>query len=675
MTVTRIPISANYQRSGSAQEKKTMLLLLEILALLIVFIIWSIKIIDIDSIETIRQILLDFYLSDRSHWVLDLFQCLHTQVDENSEHHGGELVAAVLKAHNINEIFTLCGGHISPILVAAEDLGIHVYDTRHEVNAVFAADAVARLRQSIGVAVVTAGPGLTNTVTAVKNAQMAETAVIIIAGAAPALLKNRGALQDIDQLSLMQPLCKYVARITRIKDIVTVLKKAMHIAQSDTPGPVFVEIPIDVLYSYKTVFKELNIGKARSFKQKILNAYILVHIFRQFSGGWHMKQDILPIPPKITFPKDKDVMKLVHLLMKSKKPVLIVGSQAVLAPVKVHELQDAVKTIDIPTYLAGMSRGLLGQQSPIHMRYNRKDALKEADLIILAGQVCDFRLSYGRILSSRANIVSINRNRAQMLRNEGTFWRVNLAIQADVATTLVNLAHCLKSSDHKHCSSVQEWKSYLTAAEKETNAANTKKMCEAVVGNGINPLHVLSLINKVGNSLCQKNAILIADGGDFIGSAAYIVHPRGSLQWLDPGAFGTLGVGAGFALGAKAVYPNRPVVILYGDGSCGFSLMEFDTFSRHKLSVVAFIGNDACWSQIAREQVTTFHSSVAVDLDHTRYDNVGVALGARGELIDNEEDLTKERFEKIFESAAGGTSIVVNIIIGRSNFRDGSICV
>ncbi|VDP17661.1 unnamed protein product [Onchocerca flexuosa] len=521
-----------------------MLLLLEILIILVVIVIWLFKFTGIDSIETLHQILVDFYFSDRSHWILDLFQ-----VDENSDHYGGELVAAVLKAHNVNEIFTLCGGHISPILVAAENIGIRVYDTRHEVNAVFAADAVARLRQSIGVAVVTAGPGLTNTITAMKNAQMAETAVVVIAGSAPALLKNRGSLQDIDQLSLMRPLCKYVARVTRIKDIVTILKKAIHFAQSGTPGPVFVEIPIDVLYSYKTVFKELNLIKVKNFKQKIINAYILLHIFRQFSGGWRIGQNVLPIPPKITFPKNKDVMKLMHLLTKSKKPVLVIGSQTVLPPISVHELKDAVKAIDIPTYLVGMSRGLLGQQSRIHMRHNRKDALKEADLIILAGQVCDFRLSYGLNLSSRANIVSINRDRAQMLKNEGTFWRVNLMIQADVATTLVNLAHCLKSSDHEYRSSVQEWMLYLTRKENEKNAENMKKMSEALIGNGINPLHVLSLINKV----LPEDAILIADGGDFIANAAYTVHPRGPLQWLDPGVFGTLGVGAGFALGAKAV--------------------------------------------------------------------------------------------------------------------------
>ncbi|CAG9540193.1 unnamed protein product [Cercopithifilaria johnstoni] len=635
-------------------------------SIVLVVALWLIKIFNIDSIKTLYQILLDLYKRERSHWILDLFQ-----VDERSDHHGGELVAAVLKAHNITEIFTLCGGHISPILVAAKNLGIRVYDTRHEVNAVFAADAVARLRQSVGVAVVTAGPGLTNTVTAVKNAQMAETAVVIIAGAAPILSKNRGALQDIDQISLMRPLCKYVARITRIKDIVLVLKEAMHIAQSGTPGPVFVEIPIDVLYSYKMVFKEMNIAKAKSFKQAIINSYLLAYISRQFSGGWVVKDEMLPIPAKIPFPKDNDVIKLMNLLLKSKKPVLVIGSQAVLPPVSVYELKRAVESIGIPTFLAGMSRGLLGYQNPIHMRHNRKDTLKEADLIILAGAVCDFRLSYGRVLSSYANVVSINRDRTQMLKNEGIFWRANLAIQADVATTLVNLADYLNSVDHKLGLSVQDWMLFLEEKEKEKNMENMEKMGEAFVRDGINPLYVLSLINKV----LPNDAILIVDGGDFIGSASYIVHPRGPLQWLDPGVFGTLGVGAGFALGAKVVHPDRPVVILYGDGSCGFSLMEFDTFSRHKLSVVALIGNDACWSQIAREQVAMFHSSIAVNLEYTRYDNVGVALGARGVLIANKEDLTTKRFEEIFASATAGTSVVANIVIGKSDFRAGSISV
>jgi len=178
---------------------------------------------------------------------LNIHHTLLKKVDKTSKRHGGELVAQVLKSHGIEFVFTLVGGHISPILVACETLKIKVIDTRHEVNAVFAADAVARLSGKVGVAVVTAGPGLTNTVTAIKNAQMAESPLLLMGGAAATLLKGRGALQDIDQMCLFKPLCKFTATITRVQEIIPTLQKALQIAQSGTPGPVFVEFPIDVL--------------------------------------------------------------------------------------------------------------------------------------------------------------------------------------------------------------------------------------------------------------------------------------------------------------------------------------------------------------------------------------------------------------------------------------------
>lgn len=210
---------------------------------------------DIDSFGKLVNIIKSLLQGGR-HPFTSIFQ-----VDETTKRNGGDLVADVLHAHNVKEIFTLVGGHISPILVAAERLGIKVIDTRHEVTAVFAADAVARLRQSIGVAAVTAGPGLTNTITAVKNAQMAESPLLLIGGAAPTLLKDRGALQDIDQIVLFRPLCKFVARVTKLRDIIPTVRKAINVAQSGTPGPVFIEFPIDVLFPYQTVIAEAGLVK------------------------------------------------------------------------------------------------------------------------------------------------------------------------------------------------------------------------------------------------------------------------------------------------------------------------------------------------------------------------------------------------------------------------------
>ena len=186
-----------------------------------------------------------------------LLDLLFNEVDKKSKQNGGESVAAVLKEHGVKFIFTLCGGHISPVLVACEKLGIRVVDTRHEVTCAFAADAVARLTGTIGVACVTAGPGLTNTVTAIKNASMAESPLLLLGGAAPTIMKGRGALQDIDQLSLFNPLCKYTSTVKRARDIIPTLRKAIQVAQSDVPGPVFVELPADSLYPYDICAKEL----------------------------------------------------------------------------------------------------------------------------------------------------------------------------------------------------------------------------------------------------------------------------------------------------------------------------------------------------------------------------------------------------------------------------------
>lgn len=243
--------------------------LVPLLAILLSFVFILKWFLGIDDMSALKRIFSNIS-AGRQHWLSNLFQvsfwtfiqsCLNFQVEESSKRHGGELVAEVLKAHDVSHVFTLCGGHISPILVACEKLGIKIVDTRHEVNAVFAADAVARLTQKIGVCAVTAGPGLTNTITAVKNAQMAESPLLLIGGAAPSLLKGRGALQDIDQGVLFRPLCKFTGRITKVRDIIPTVREAIRVAQSDTPGPVFIEFPIDILYPYEMVVKEMGFAK------------------------------------------------------------------------------------------------------------------------------------------------------------------------------------------------------------------------------------------------------------------------------------------------------------------------------------------------------------------------------------------------------------------------------
>ncbi|KAJ1345520.1 hypothetical protein KIN20_000074 [Parelaphostrongylus tenuis] len=631
---------------------------------LVAFVVLFLKWLDVRSLDELRNIFDLIISGNGQHMLSNLFQ-----VDENSSRHGGELVAAVLKSHNVQEIFVLCGGHISPILVAAEKLGIKIIDTRHEVTAVFAADAVARLRQSIGVAAVTAGPGVTNTITAVKNSQMAESPLLLIGGAAPTLLKGRGALQDIDQLILLRPLCKYVARVERLRDIVPTVRQAIKAATSGCPGPVFVEFPVDVLYPYQLVIKEIGFStKTGGFVEKALNWYLRYHVSRQFSGAWQ-HQDITPLPSQIPMATSNEVSKMVQLIREAKKPLLLIGSQAMLPPVAPQNLVKSVESLGIPVFLGGMARGLLGRENSLQMRQSRKEALREADLTILAGTVCDFRLSYGRILSKKSKIVSINRNRNQLTKNEKTFWNADISVHADVASTLVEVAKLVEQVGYKV---PNEWLYELKRRDNEKEEANAAKMADELVNGLINPLNFLARLDK----RLPENAILVADGGDFVGSAAYIVRPRGPLQWLDPGAFGTLGVGGGFALGAKVVHPNRPVFILWGDGSSGYSIMEYDTFHRHKLPVIGIIGNDACWTQIAREQIPMFGSSVAVDLVRTHYHKIAEALDGWGAVLSKDNvSITEKILEEALLQNREGRAVLLNVLIGKTDFRQGSISV
>ena len=550
-------------------------------------------------------------------WKLDLLFQLNHPIDPKSKSNGGDIVSKVLKAHGVEFIYTLCGGHVSPIFVGCENEGIRVIDTRHEVTAAFAADATARLTRNIGVAVVTAGPGVTNTITAMKNAQMAESPVLLIGGAAATIAKGRGALQDIEQLAVLKTICKHSASITRIRDIAPTLRKAIQIAKSGCPGPVFVEMPIDILYPYELVLREAVGGmQPKSIVQKLVLWYLHKHVGRIFAGGFD-KADYDPLPVDIPMASPSEVDQVTELLLKSKKPVFVFGSQIVLPPAPLDQVGSAVENMGIPTFLGGMSRGLLGADSKVQCRHCRKGALKDADFVLLAGTVCDFRLSYGRSLPKKATIIAVNRSKSQLELNKTVMWHPTKLIKADPSSFLLDLSKKLGKYVADD-SWLKRWKE--ADAKREAEIA---QKATAEVDKGLNPISLL----KTFDGILGPKSILVADGGDFVGTAAYTVRPTAPLGWLDPGAFGTLGVGAGFALGAKLCRPDADVWVVFGDGSLGYSLAEFDTFVRFKIPIMAVVGNDACWSQIYREQSVLFKSDVACRLAFTDYHKAIEALG------------------------------------------------
>ncbi len=349
---------------------------------------------------------------------------------------GGELIATVLRNQGVQFLFTLCGGHISPILVGAKRQGIRIIDTRHEATAVFAADATARLTGVPGVAAVTAGPGVTNTVTAVKNAQAAQSPVVLIGGAVPTALRGRGALQDIDQISVLKSAVKWSRAVRRVKDLIPALEEAFQRASSGVPGPVFVEAPVDLLYD-EDIVRDLYgaYRNGRTIGQKAINRYLNWHISRLFAGGnGQQAGPALKIGSPLL--DNGKIRKIAQALKSSKRPLLIIGSQAVLEVDQVNHVATALERIQAPVYLSGMARGLLGRDHPLHMRHKRRLALKEADFVLLAGVPADFRLNYGNLIRGDAIYTSSNRSRKDLTMNR----RPNIGVLGDPGTFIQMLA-------------------------------------------------------------------------------------------------------------------------------------------------------------------------------------------------------------------------------------------
>jgi len=573
---------------------------------------------------------------------------------------GGDRIASVLHSHGVKFLFTLCGGHISPILKGAKDLGIRVIDVRHEATAVFAADAVARITGIPGVAAVTAGPGVTNTVTAVKNAQLAQSPLVLLGGAAASVLKGRGALQDIDQLALFKPHVKWAKTVSCVRDLAPTMRKAFQIARSGVPGPVFVECSVDLLYE-ESVIREwytASTPQGNALPDRAVRAYLNYKTKRLFAGSKTV-DDTSIIDAAPMHPLSQDIARAVGRINKAERPVLVVGSQALVDSSQADAIAAAVERIGMPVYLSGMARGLMGASHPLHHRHQRGKALREADLVVLAGVPSDFRLNYGRTVRRSACLISANRSNIDLKRNR----KPQIAALADAGLFLRALADKLEPNVR---ASWSEWQELLL--KRDADRESEIDTSASTSGELINPV---SLCRSIDAEL-PDNSVIVADGGDFVGTASYIVKPRKPLSWLDPGVFGTLGCGAGFALGASLCRPDHEIWVLFGDGSVGYALSEFDTFARHKIPVIAVVGNDACWSQIAREQVKMLHDDVGTVLERSNYQEVAAALGGKGLLLKH-ADRTASCLREARYSAEHGVPVLLNCWLDRTDFREGSL--
>ncbi|MBL8343758.1 MAG: thiamine pyrophosphate-binding protein [Rubrivivax sp.] len=576
--------------------------------------------------------------------------------------HGGDRIAEVLAAHGVPRIFTLCGGHISPILAAAKARGIRIVDVRDEATAVFAADATARLTGLPGVAAVTAGPGITNTITPLKNAQLAQSPVVLIGGAAPTALQGRGALQDIDQRPLVAPHVKRFFKLRRVRELAPAVAEAFELARSGVPGPVFLECPVDLLYPEAEIRKWYAeaAGKGQALPDRALRWYLNRHAGRMFA-------DAGAAPPALRTPQvprasEAALHRAAAMLERAQQPLFVIGSQAVVQADEAEALAEAVGRLNVPVYLSGMARGLLGRDHPLQMRHARRNALRESDCVLLAGVPCDFRLDYGRHVRRSATLIAANRSAKDARLNR----RPDVAAIGDAGQFIRALAQTLPTSVGRWA----DWAATLRQRDAQREAQIDEQAARE--GDHVNPLALFRALEAEAG----EGAVFVADGGDFVGTASYVLHPRGPLTWLDPGAFGTLGVGAGFAMGAAlaggADDKEREVWIVWGDGASGYGLAEFDSFVRQGIPVIAVVGNDAGWTQIAREQVKMLGDDVATVLARSNYHEVAAGFGAEGLLIQRGYEV-RPVLRRARELARQGRAVLVNVWLDKTEFREGSL--
>jgi acetolactate synthase-1/2/3 large subunit len=465
-------------------------------------------------------------------------------------------------------------------------------------------------------------------------------------------------------MALVAPHVKWSATAKAVRDLVPLLEQAFAAARSGVPGPVFLECPVDLLYDEELVRTwYAAAGKGGGIAGAATRLYLQRHARKLFAGADRSRVSS-PAADRPRAPEKTEVRRASDLLLKAKKPVLVLGSQVTLVAAEVPDLARAVAALSMPLYLAGAARGLLGAGHSLQLRHKRREALREADLVVLAGIPADFRLDYGRHIGRKATLIAVNREEAALRQNR----KPELAVHADPALFLRALAERM-SPGGRTATAGERWKDWLESLRTRDLEREREIARQAEPGPElINPL----LLCREVDRLLAADSVVVADGGDFVATAAYTVSPRAPLSWLDPGVFGTLGVGGGFALGARLCRPQADVWILYGDGSVAYSLAEFDTFARHGIPVIAVVGNDAGWTQIAREQVEILKDDVGVVLARTDYHKVAEGYGGRGLVLTRNQDI-RAVLEEAVAIARSGAPVLVNAHLAKTEFRKGSV--
>ena len=520
--------------------------------------------------------------------------------------HGGRIVAKVLKSRGVDHLFTLSGGHLFSIYDGCKEEGIGLIDVRHEQTAAFAAEGFAKATRNVGVAALTAGPGVTNGLSAIAGAQANCSPVCVLGGRAPEMRWGSGSLQEIDHLPFVSPLVKSAETVKEPGDIGARTAAALDLALAMPNGPTFIDYPLDV-------------------------------VFTEGKPG-------IPAPTEPATQPAAGVEEAAALLASAERPAIMAGSGLYWGRGE-EELRALAEALGIPVFLNGLGRGCLPADHELAFSRARGAGLGGADVALVIGVPLDFRLGFGASIAEEAKLIRLDVGANELTANRAP----QLDLVGDVAASLEAIREAIGSTERR----TDPWLAELRKVEEDKRAVEQDEL-----NDGRSPLHPVRVYKELGEVL-DRDAIVVGDGGDFVSYAGRFVDTYQPGCWMDPGPFGCLGAGPGQAIGAKLAHPDRQVCLLLGDGAFGFAGMEFDTMARHGLPIVGVMGNNGIWALEHHPMKFLYGYSVAAELrPETRYEQMVEALGCEGVLVREPAEL-RPALERAFES---GKPTLINVL-------------
>jgi acetolactate synthase-1/2/3 large subunit len=506
------------------------------------------------------------------------------------------LVARFLKAQGVERVFGLCGGHIMPIWMCLDAEGIGIVDVRDERAAVYMAHAHAEMTGGLGVALVTAGPGVTNAMTGIANAHVARAPVLVLSGLPPRLQENRGALQDVVHTDLVRPLTRY-ARTVREPDLALgELHEAVAraLGEAGEPGPAYLDFPVDVLRA-------------------------------EVPGAVELPELLAPFPRRRLLPDPASIAAAVDLLWSARRPLFISGRGARSAAAPLRRILDRLGALYLDT---GESRGLLPDDHPSVVSAMRGTVMGDTDVVVTVGRRLDFQLAYGSpAVFGDARFLRIADCASELRDNRpGTV--------AVLATPEAALEALLDHAGDRPPATDREWAQRLRHGHEERAAELARSMAGAAPG-GDGLMHPNRLLAALRDAL-PPDAVIVADGGDFLSFAR--VALAGSA-YLDPGSLGCIGIGTAFGVAASLACPDRTVVVATGDGAFGFNALEIDTAVRHRAPVLIVVANNGSWAIEVRDQEESHGRVVGTRLQFADHAGLARAFGMHAEQVSRPEDL------------------------------------